>query len=187
VGKNKKDALLERLESAGIDVSTWGEGTAKTVEHLLAEVKNRECVLTDESDGSILRKVVVAGADVYYTKPNGRKYRLVESRQVFKDGREREREYATSVAEKIFIGEDPKVAVIRGIKEELGIEGSMNPVKISQEETTRISKSYPGLLTYYMSYIFKVVLDDSQFNPEGYVEKQSDKQTYFSWIELEVG
>lgn len=159
----------------------WGTGEAKTLAHLQREIESGECVLCTDEAGKLLRRVVVAGADVYYQSLDGKKYRLKEDRQVFKDGRERRRDLGQAVIEKMKPNEDPRVAVIRGIQEELGISNEITLTKTSTDVRQVISPSYPGLESEYVRHIFQVTLIDQQFNPNGYVEKQPDKSTYFVW------
>ncbi len=177
--------LQEQLESAGIDTSNWGTGQTKTLAHLQKEIKNGETVLITGETGKLLRQVVVGGADVYYESPDGKKYRLREDRQVFKDGRERQRNLGQAVSEKMKPDEDPTEAMIRGIREELGISGEINLTESGTDEQTLSSPSYPGLESRYVSHKFRAILDDEQFNPNGYVEKQLDKSTYFLLEEVD--
>ena len=179
------EALKERLANAGIDISSWGTGQAKTLAHLEREIENGETILIEGENGELLRRVVVAGADIYYQSPEGKKYRLKEERQVFKDGRERHRDLGQAVSEKIKPDEEPEIAMIRGIKEELGISGEITLTKIRTDEQKIISPSYPGLESQYINHKFQTILTDKQFRPEGYIEEQTDKSTYFIWEEIE--
>lgn len=36
-------------------------------------------------------------------------------------------------------------------------------------------------MTFYRTYFFETVLQDDAYNPDGYIEKQDDKTTYFVW------
>jgi hypothetical protein len=179
------DDLKKQLIDAGIDISVWGTGQAKTLEHLLKEIDSGETILITGATGELLRKVVVGNADVYYQSPDGKRYRLKEARQVFKDGRERQRDLGAAVCEKIKVDEDPKDAMIRGIEEELGITGEIALSETGTNIQQINSPSYPGLESVYSHHKFQVTLTDGQFNPDGYVENQSDKSTYFVWEEVE--
>lgn len=174
-------ALKQQLAGAGIDVSAWGKGEAKTLEHLLREVESGETTLVTDEHGGLLRKVVVGGADVYHVSFDGKKYRLKEEKQVFKDGRERRRSLGHAVSEKMKPDENPYEAMIRGIREELGIEGELTLIEIGVDEPIPQTPSYPGLQSQYIRHKFEVLLDESQFRPEGYIEEQQDKSTYFVW------
>jgi hypothetical protein len=138
-------------------------------------------------NGELLRKVLVVGADIFYLSPEGKKFRLKEEKQVFKDGRERRRDLGTAVSEKMKPGENPKEAMVRGIAEELEIEGEINLTKIDTDEKLITSPSYPGLQSQYVTHKFEVALNEQQFNPDGYKEEQSDKSTYFIWEEVGSG
>ena len=178
------DNLQKRLESAGIDTSLWGVGRAKTLAHLQEELENGEVILIEGENGELIRQGVVVGADIYYKSHDGKKYYLREERQIFRDGRVRERKLEQSVSEKLKRGEDPENAMIRGLKEELGIDGEIHMQMIKTYEKVVNSSSYPGLLSRYTIHWFRVVLTDDQFNPEGYIEEQPDKTTYFVWKEI---
>lgn len=179
------NALKKQLESAGIDTAGWGTGEAKTLAHLQKEIESGETILITGEAGKLLRRVTVGGVDIYYECPDGKKYRLKEARQVFKDGRERCRDLGQAVSEKMKLNENPKGAMVRGIREELGISGQIALTETGIDEQTITSPSYPGLQSQYTRYKFRAVLNDEQFNPGGYIEEQSDKSTYFIWEEVE--
>lgn len=178
------NALKQQLEYAGIDVSEWGKGQAKTLAHLQKEIESGETVLVIGEQGELLRKVVVVSADIFYIAPDGKKYRLKEDKQIFKDGRERKRDLGQAVSEKMRPNEDPKSAMIRAVREELGIEGEISLTEIGIDEQLHSSPSYPGLQSQYVRHKFEVTLNDQQFEPDGYVEEQEDKSTYFVWEEV---
>jgi len=179
------DALQQQLADAGIDTSTWGTGKAKTLEALQNEIESGETILITGKTGELLRKVVVGGADIYYQSPDGKRYRLKEDRQVFEGGRERRRDLGHAVSEKMKPDEDPQNAMIRGIQEELGINSEITLTESGTDEQKIDSPSYPGLISQYVLHKFHAILNDEQHNPDGYVEKQSDKSTYFVWEEVE--
>jgi hypothetical protein len=178
------DELKNILKRGGIDFSQWGKGGTKTLNHLQKEIENEECALIIGKQGEVLREVVIARANIFYISKEGKKYRLKEEKQVFKDGRERRRNLKYSLNEKVKFGENIKEAMIRGIKEELGIEGDLSLKETGIEEETEDSPSYPGLKSHYIYHNFEVSLNDQQFNPNGYIEDQEDKTTYFIWEEI---
>jgi hypothetical protein len=163
----------------------WGRGKAKTLEHSLKEIEEGESVLIADENGELLRNVVVGGADIFYIQPDGKRPRLIEEKQVFKDGRERVRNLGQAVSEKMKPDEDPKTAMIRGIKEELAIDGEVNLVENGVDAEVKTSDSYPGLKSQYVNHRFVASLNDRQFKQEGYVEHQSDKSTYFVWRDVD--
>ncbi len=176
--------LKTQLGNAGIDISVWGTGKAKTIDHLKKEIDEGETILETNESGELIRLLTVAGADIYYMSKDGKQYRLKEEKQIFKDGRERQRNLEQAISEKIKPVEDPDIAIIRGIKEELGIESEINLEKIESTKNTVESPSYPGLKTEYSIHKFKAVLNDEQFNPDGYTEIQDGITTYFIWEEI---
>ena len=176
--------LIKKLSDAGIDPSIWGQGKAKTVEDLLQEVNDGEIELISTPDGTLVRKVPVVTVDVMYTDALGRHYKLVESRQVFTDGRERHRDRNTSVAEKLKVGENVAEAALRGVQEELGISGEIQLTEDGREITELDSPSFPDLRSQYEIFKFSAELTPGQYKPEGYIERQPDKSTYFEWEEV---
>ena len=99
---------------------------------------------------------------------------------------ERVRSLPCSLGEKIKAGEDPAFVAMRGIGEELGIVIDTNRVTaLGQEYQETESFSYPGLITRYDKYTFLVNLADGEYRPEGYVEDDGKKLTYFVWEEIQ--
>lgn len=178
------EALKKQLITAGIDTALWGKGQAKTLAHLIKEIEDSETILTTNQAGELLRTVVVVKTDIFYESPDGKKYKLKEERQVFKDGRERRRDLGQAVSEKMQPAENPANAAIRGIHEELGIGGDITVTTAGTDEETIDSPSYPGLKSQYISHRFRANLSQEQFNPNGYTENQADKSTYFVWEEI---
>jgi len=176
--------LQLQLEKAGIDLPQWGKGAAKTVAHLQQEIKAGETILSADERGKLLRTVTVVGANIFYHSPDGKTFRLREERQVFADGRERRRNLGHSVSEKMKPDENPRDAMLRGIREELGITGEIELTEAGTDEQLLLSPSYPGLQSRYIRHDFDVVLNDEQFRPEGYIEEQLDKRTCFVWEEM---
>lgn len=180
-----KNSTLLLLQKHGISVDKWGTGVAKTVDHLIKEISDEESVLVVESSGELVRQLAVAVVDVYYRDiVNNKRYKLIESKQIFKDGRQRERNLETSLAEKLKANEKPDEEVAtRALEEELGIEGNLKVNIEKIKDVIRESDSYPGLRNKTKVYYFSVVLSEDQYNPEGYSEHQADKDNYFEWIE----
>ncbi|MEI7810048.1 MAG: hypothetical protein WCI41_00625 [bacterium] len=172
--------LKQKLEKFGVDFSKWGTMSSKTIEQLQKEIDKNEISL-EEENGEIFRVFSLVAGDVYYVSPTGEKLKLREEKQIFNDGRERRRVYNEAVNEKMVFGESPQKAMLRGIKEELGIDDDLILSEINNEENVNESQSYPGIKSKKTIYKFEIFLNDKQFKKEGYVEKQSDKNTYFIW------
>jgi len=172
--------FITMLKDHGVDTDLYGTGTYKTLGHLFQEMKEGETELTSEN-GSLVRRVQFVGARILYKK-DGAWLRLFEEKQIFKDGRERRRtNMPYSAAEKFKSGEDPKEVIVRGMKEELNIDISADQFTFYNRNEISENSDYPGIKSYHIGYEFLVVLDESQYLEEGYIERQKDKDVYFVW------
>jgi hypothetical protein len=172
--------FVTMLKDHGVDTDLYGTGTYKTLGHLFQEMKEGETELKSEN-GSLVRRVQFVGARILYKK-DGAWLRLFEEKQIFKDGRERRRtNMPYSAAEKFKSGEDPKEVIVRGMKEELNIDISTNQFTFYNRNEISENSDYPGITSFHIGYEFLVVLDESQYLEEGYIERQKDKDVYFVW------
>ncbi len=185
-----KEWVDNRLAEASIDTGKWGTGTYKTIEDLTREVYKGDCRL-EVVGKELIRVVFRVGVDVYGRDENGKERILVEERQVFTDGRERTRDTGFSLTEKMRADallkmENPELAVLRALAEELGIDESPSEVhKKSISTTRRESDSYPGLPMEVRTYAYEIKLASEQYRPEGYVERDWKMTTYFGWKDVE--
>jgi hypothetical protein len=171
--------LEARLAQFGVDASRFGQGQAKTLETLHAEILNGEAELV-ERDGTLIRRLMVLNVEVLLDRPDGR-YRLVEDRQVFADGRERRRGHLpVAIAEKLYPAEDLEAALRRALLEELGIRSFETISHFAETIETANSTSFPGLESEYSIFSVTVLIGEEEFRHE-YMERQSDKTTYFVW------
>lgn len=176
-----KKELEAYIKGFGIPVERWGRGSAKTVGHLLRELTSGEAALSEEGR-TLCRKTEYVAITLTYEDENGEVYELREDRQEFADGRIRRRKFeGSSLYEKIKSDEQPESAAGRAIREELGVGGDVNVGAIGKSEGMRESASYPGLRTRYVRHNFAASMRADQFIPEGYIERQSDKTTFFLW------
>lgn len=176
--------LESKLKEFNVPIEDWNKGQAKSVKHLLSEIESNECHIEDRG-GYLVRYLEFVGVRVFYKKGEEILY-LKEDRQEFNDGRIRRREMPSSVSEKMKFGENAQLSAVRGIKEELGIVVSPNQLIKQRDLSYRGgSLSYPGLTSKYKGHQFTCYLNESQFNPEGYIEKQEDKSTFFIWENYE--
>jgi len=172
--------LLDLLEKYDVPVDIYGTEGYKTVGHLYNEIKEGETELREES-GKLMRYVSFVGARVIYRK-DGEWQHLYEEKQVFKDGRVRRRDHMPySAAEKFKVGEDNKLVIVRGVKEELGIDITNDQFTYYNKIVTENNDDYPGITSLHTGYEFLVVLNESQYDPEGYIERQADKDVHFKW------
>jgi hypothetical protein len=149
---------------------------------LLEELQRGESRLEIDHANQLWRTVAVVGVNVFYVQPRGSILRLVEARQVFSSGDSRERALRTSLAEKQLPGEQPVAAAHRAIEEELGFSANGLWVRTTGTELTEgASASYPGLRCRRRLTFFECAIPRSRFNSDGYVERQEDKVTSFSW------
>lgn len=173
------------LNKNNINFSLWGQGKAKTTRHLLSELNENECVLI-ENEGGVERHIKTCCFDIYFEK-NNEKYRLIEDKQVFKDGRIRIRKdfLDTGLGEKMTLDEPPEKALARSLREELKI---MELLEFKEKGIVKTepkdSNSYPGIKTINEKYLFEVTMPYKYFNPNGYIEEQEDKTTYFVWEKI---
>lgn len=184
-----KHELLTRLQSHNVPLAEWGNGEARTLDDLMNEIASGEATLEEMEDGRLLRVVRGARVHVFYEDAGGQ-YKLVEDRQEYIDGRIRRRmaDLDMSIGEKMKPGEDAEAAARRSLEEELGVRSGFNLTSRAKlSERISPSKAFPGLSTKYISHDFDVTLLQDQFRPEGYVEVQPDKTTYFIWQKIDNG
>jgi len=172
-----EEDISNYLRDFGIPVELWGQGSTKTIGHLLKEINNGETILIQQGR-ELLRQVKFSAVRVAY-RDSRDVYELVEDRQEFADGRVRRRDIGSSICEKIQPKETPKEAAERGLLEELKVHTKVRGGKEAEEIGE--SPSYPGLKTHYLRYDFNAELRQGQFSLAGYVHSQDDKTTYFVW------
>jgi hypothetical protein len=181
----KLQELKDKLEKHNIPTDDWGTGKSKTLYHLFLETEEGETIL-EPYEYTLIRKVSFIGGIILYKK-DGEWLRLKEDKQVFVDGRTRVRKKMPySLAEKFKTGEDHKNVVIRGAKEELDLTIDESQISYYNERVfiEESSQDYPGLKTEHTGYEYLIILNEDQYKPEGYIEKQADKSVYFGWHKM---
>lgn len=184
--------LSDFLEGHWVNIEQYGkqlpdEKVAKEIWDLLKEIQEGESTLKlDEETWELIRKIRVLNIRVLYGDVE-----LYEEKQVFKDNdwneipeKIRVRNLESSVWEKMQPGESSADAVMRAIQEELGIILSENqlPAWYTIENPPRTqSPSYPWIQNESSIISTTITLNDAQYNPDGYIEKQKKKNTYFQW------
>ena len=173
--------LMKLLSWFNIPVDKFGKGEAKSVQNLLDEINNGDCRLIISRDG-IYREVFVIRAYINY-----KGLILKEDKQVFDDGRIRERNYF-HISEKIRVDEKFEEALKRAVKKELGIESKLNWENRSVGEKEDMdSLSYPMLTTRYLFFDRLIFFTDEQYKEEGYTEykKSTGITTHFKWFSVD--
>lgn len=178
------EEVMEQLEIIS-SICEWGDNGSKPLSALYKEIQNGESIVYLDNAGNIIRNISYVGIEVYFTT-DSRIFRLYEDHQEFKNGFIKVRESQTEgVFEKMMIDEDPIVAGFRGIKEELGINARGVHLSAKKDNPQifppKNSKTYPGVLSVHTKHSLCAIIDRDSFKPEGYVEHQEDKTTYFKW------
>ncbi|MDO8601872.1 MAG: hypothetical protein Q7R62_01940 [bacterium] len=171
-----KDLLLDNK----IPLADWGKGEAKTLNDLYSEIRHGESELNIEQGSKLVREVGIVKIDIFYKNEIGT-YKLAEDYQEFYDGRRRTIKQDCPVGEKMKPHETPIRAFERALKEELAITHPIPGRAVRARITTKISKSYPGLTSRYHEHRFTVTIPKKYYNAEGYMERDGDRKTYFSW------
>jgi hypothetical protein len=171
-----KNELKSKLRKYNIQFENWNK--SKTILDLLNEINKSDSFLKEEN-GELLR--VVKFVNIKVTFEN---LILKEEIQIFKNGGNRKRNLY-GVSEKIRPNENIYMGCFRAMEEELGLEIYIDQLEyVSSFKEIKDSNSYPGLKTEYNGHIFKCELDIYQHNPDGFVEEEENKTTYFVWEEL---
>ncbi|MGB3023572.1 MAG: hypothetical protein WBB39_02075 [Candidatus Saccharimonadales bacterium] len=178
--------VLALLSGHDIDVSSWGTGGSKRVEDLMAEIEAGEAAII-MTEAGLVRRVDGVAIDVL-VEVDGKWLQLIEDKQVFMaDGTERKRNLSTSLGEKRKAGESAVSAMVRALKEELGIDVSEEDFMVGEElRQLDMSRSYQGLMTDRGLTYGVILLPPGSYRPEGYVEHQSTKYSLFSWHEVTI-
>lgn len=161
-----------------LDLTQFGVEKAKPFLSLVEEIESGESKIIWEVNKPI-RLLKVARVKVISLERNKSLY---EIKQVFTDGRERQRNIE-GLSEKIMKDEKPQNAAFRAIEEELGLntEYISEPLYPDGEDYEEIeSPSYPGLVTRYEFFDFIFYFPDEIWQ-DGFVEASVDKKTYFAW------
>ena len=173
------DELREWLTAVAIPTVAWGKNGAKTIEDLWQEVITGETILQDnppQRQVQVVKMVIRRGNQV-----------LIEAAQELADGQMRQRDILP--AEKMKTGEEVETAVLRGLREELGIAPENVTILASryqEKKSIKDSPSYPGLPTRYTIYSLAVQvkgLPESDFWHDNEAHKQGDpvKRHHWSW------
>lgn len=178
------DELNEKLTQNSIDTSDWWSSGKKDIQSLLDELNKWRCEL-EVIDWVLTRIISLVWVDIYHTDNNDLKYNLREIKQVLKNGTEVINDFDHSVWLKMEGTETPITAMRRWMREILKLKWFVDIKKWTKNRINKTSKSYPGLASQYIRYWFSAKLNNDQFNPDWYIDKQKDKTFYFEWNRVE--
>jgi len=186
-------------------VKNWGEEGTKPLSSLLKEIKSGETTLKI-INGKLIRTVDTVGLKIYDNEQ--KKYLLYElshhNRLKEQDPKPKAKGNG-EIGEKMNPGENPRVAIKRGIKEELGKSYSENILFFKGAPTVDIDKvdiklndshSYPGLLARYRWYRDEAYIPnlttDTLYPSRGkerktqfFTKELKDNGTFKRWIQWE--
>lgn len=170
------DDLAAWLKAAGIDISNWGQGNAKSVADLWLEYASGESVFDDAPPARVVAvaQVIIRRGDAV----------LLEIAQEFADGRRRERLRPPS--EKLKRGEEPLAAALRCLSEELGLSARDVVIENARPSTVQTvdSPSYPGLPTRYRFTTFDAAapgLPDEDFYRDNAAPGDPIRRHHWGW------
>lgn len=180
-------SLRNLLRRHGVADYTWHRHpNAKTIADLLHEVELGESMMVVEM-GRLVRILYGIGPNIYYICPDGKRLRLVEARRVYANGHVETRSMSTSLGEKMPLGETAEQALVRALKEELGMNVTLTDLVYTQLGTVTSEcqpASYPWLTTRYHIVRVDVTLNNAQYRPNGYTEVKGGRTTYFEWVDF---
>lgn len=151
--------LQKWLISRDIDLTLWGKGSAKDLDHLWGEIVKGECLLQDHPP---LRIVTAVQVLIY-----NRGSILIELEQELMDNRIRKRNFRPS--EKIKPGENYRDVAIRCIHKELSVP--YNDIEILDKTYLHVisetpTHSYPQLRTRYTFHVIEAKVANLPDDPD---------------------
>eukprot|EP00452_MALV-II_sp_L67-6_P000234 gene235-108_t len=156
-------SLEYQLKKAGVDTSQFGQGAAKTLQQLCAEISKGESLLMQDVTGEseLLRVVDVVLLRITYNQKNI----LVETHEQFEDGRKRETGRLPGTKQRPH--ESPIVTAERIVTSFLGMRAEDVNFELTNRELITAkedSPSYPGVKTVYRKRIIpaSIVTDDKK-------------------------
>jgi hypothetical protein len=178
-GLDELEAYLQKLP----EYEAWGLNNAKSVQSLWEEIQLGESAINQA--GQRLVRVVVAEI----RRQVGGDKILMELEQTLADGRKRIRSQRP-MAEKIIDQENPKLALVRGLAEELSLQepdySILTPEPVVSK-TSRMSGSYPGVMSQYERYIYQVLAPNLPEEDFTIVEPDGIRSATWGWREPVFG
>lgn len=146
--------LEEFLISQGVDTSTWGLGSTKSVGDLWKEIQNGDSFLQDSPFSRVVEIVQLIIQRDGLT--------LMEIEQELDDGRKRDRYFPPS--EKKRRGKSPLETAINCIEDEFGLQEKdilidENSYEYEEDQELKDSKSFPGLPCKYIYHKYNATVE----------------------------
>ncbi|KAL1498953.1 hypothetical protein AB1Y20_013481 [Prymnesium parvum] len=190
-GTFRKEAeLREWLRYHHVNISQWGQGKAKSVAELFAEVESKEATLQVLS-GRVFRCVKVVKLVARRPEDTKRSSHLVQVAQTLPDGRVKSDLVLPSG--KLLDGETPLFASMRAAKIELGDPLNLTLEQIFPDKSSLLawnevadSPAFPSLRTKYRLYQLEVIVEGipaTSFVTRKGKRSNGYKQQFFEWRE----
>lgn len=175
--------LQKILLENGIPIHEWHHSQkTKTIADLEQEILSQETKL--ELINNQLTRILRVANIIVNVKLGDTLFRLIEDKQIFLNfGTIRERKLGY-IAEKIIGYEIPETAARRALQEEIGLTLEEELIFEEEEIDQQNSMSYPGLVSIYKIFRYRIVLDAADLSTLRFSEVQDNKITLFT-LELE--
>ncbi len=178
------EELRTLLEQYGVDLGKWDAFSVELDKNLYNMLVSKEAGLIDLG-GKLFLTMRVACVNVWY-ESEGSKFVLYEEKIVMQGegGGKRvlDRKKGWGITEKVKFGEDPVEAAVRGVGEEIGVK--VLPKQLTNyrcEEKELETRAFPTLYASYKFHIYDLVLSGKEVHPNGYIEVDGNKTSYFKW------
>ena len=154
-------AFANLLQQHGLDLSEWSKGRNKGVVELWLELQRGEMQLRLDANGQLTRCLNVVTVRV--SRPGCSNEHLIETLQIWPDGKERKR--GRMLSETLLQNESPIDGAWRGITEELGALApacnvEMDETSLKTWRETLESPSYPTLRSEYTLHNLHACISD---------------------------
>jgi hypothetical protein len=171
--------LQKILLENGIQIQEWHHNNkTKTIKELEQEILNRETKL-ELIDARLTRIVRVANV-IVNVQLGDTLFRLTEDKQIFLNfGTVRERKLGY-ISEKMIADEIPEIAAKRALREEIGLTLEKELIFEGEEIDRQQSMSYPGLISIYHIFRYRIILDAADLSVLRFSEVQDNKITLFT-------
>lgn len=155
----------------------------KTIKDLFVELQEGESLLY-KTNGKLIREVRIVKMRIFCSQKS--KAVLYETSQYLPHMNSwRQRNILPS--EKLQRDEIPKEAVVRGLREELQFmnEADYTCSFVSEDSTTKISKSYGGVTTTYNAFMFDIDITNKLYQRKYEIKEKDGKIAIFEWKDME--